>query len=38
MDWLDRMNSAMEYIETNLVDTISLDEIAQRACCFTYLF
>ncbi|MCR8645440.1 AraC family transcriptional regulator [Paenibacillus sp. N1-5-1-14] len=38
MDWLDRMNSAMEYIETNLVDHISYDEIAQRACCSTYHF
>lgn len=38
MDWLDRMNSAMEYIETNLADTILFDEIAQRACCSTYHF
>ncbi|OAB27822.1 AraC family transcriptional regulator [Paenibacillus macquariensis subsp. defensor] len=38
MDWLDRMNSAMEYIETNLADNISYDEIAQRACCSTYHF
>ncbi len=38
MDWLDRMNSAMEYIETNLADTISFDAIAQRACCSTYHF
>ncbi|KLU54703.1 AraC family transcriptional regulator [Paenibacillus sp. VT-400] len=38
MDWLVRMNSAMEYIETNLADTISYDEIAQRACCSTYHF
>ncbi|MEK3946059.1 AraC family transcriptional regulator [Paenibacillus sp. FSL H3-0310] len=38
MDWLDRMNSAMEYIETNLADTISFDEIAQIACCSTYHF
>lgn len=38
MDWLDRMNNAMEYIETNLADHISYDEIAQRACCSTYHF
>ncbi|APO45927.1 AraC family transcriptional regulator [Paenibacillus xylanexedens] len=38
MDWLDRMNSAMEYIETNLENTISFDKIAQRACCSTYHF
>lgn len=38
MDWLDRMNNAMEYIETNLADHISYDEIAQKACCSTYHF
>ncbi|CAG7652973.1 Transposon Tn10 TetD protein [Paenibacillus solanacearum] len=38
MDWLGRMNSAMEYIETNLADNISYDEIARRACCSTYHF
>lgn len=38
MDWLVRMNSAMEYIETNLADTISYEEIAHRACCSTYHF
>lgn len=38
MDWLDRMNSVMEYIEKNLADNISYDEIAQRACCSTYHF
>lgn len=38
MDWLDRMNSAMEYIETNLADNISYDKIAQIACCSTYHF
>lgn len=38
MDWLQRMNSAMEYIETNLTDKISYDDIAQIACCSTYHF
>lgn len=38
MDWLDRMNNAMEYIETNLADHISYDKIAQSACCSTYHF
>lgn len=31
MDWLERMNGAMNYIETNLADNISYDEIAQIA-------
>lgn len=38
MDWLDKMNNAMEYIETNLAEHISYDQIAQIACCSTYHF
>jgi len=38
MDWLDRMKNVMEYIESNLADIISYDEIARRACCSTYHF
>ncbi|MDR6552634.1 helix-turn-helix domain-containing protein [Paenibacillus qinlingensis] len=38
MDWLERMNSAIAYIETNLADEISYDKIAQIACCSTYHF
>lgn len=38
MDWLDRMNNAMDYIESNLADDISYDKIAQLACCSTYHF
>jgi AraC family transcriptional regulator len=38
MDWLERMNSAMEYIEANLDGDISYDRIAQIACCSTYHF
>ncbi|WP_078553754.1 AraC family transcriptional regulator [Bacillus alkalicellulosilyticus] len=38
MDWLDRMNNALDYIETNLADNISYHEIAKRACCSSYHF
>lgn len=38
MDWLDRMNNAMDYIESNLAENISYDKIAQLACCSTYHF
>jgi len=38
MDWLDNMNAAIEYIETNLTDKISYDKAAQIACCSTYHF
>jgi AraC family transcriptional regulator len=38
MDWLDRMNNAMDYIETHLTEDISFDEAAKIACCSTYHF
>ncbi|RUS46048.1 AraC family transcriptional regulator [Cohnella sp. AR92] len=38
MDWLDRMNSAMEYVETHLSDAIDYDQVARIACCSTYHF
>lgn len=38
MDWLDRMNNAMAYIESNLANEISYDKAAQIACCSTYHF
>lgn len=38
MDWLKRMNDALDYIELNLSDDISYDRIAQLACCSKYHF
>ncbi|MCL2696714.1 MAG: AraC family transcriptional regulator [Oscillospiraceae bacterium] len=38
MDWLLRMNGAVDYIEANLADEISYDKAAQIACCSTYHF
>ena len=38
MDWLDRMNNDMDYIESNLADEISYDKVAQIACSSTYHF
>lgn len=38
MDWLDNMNAAIEYIESNLADDISYDRAAQLAGCSTYHF
>jgi AraC family transcriptional regulator len=38
MDWLQRLNRAMDYIEEHLADRISYDEIARIACCSTYHF
>ena len=38
MDWLERMNQAMDYLEAHLADEISYDEAARIACCSTYHF
>lgn len=38
MEWLDRMNNAVDYIELNLAEKISYDKLAQIACCSTYHF
>ena len=38
MEWIDRMNNAVDYIELNLKDEISYEKLAQIACCSTYHF
>lgn len=38
MDWLDRMNNAMDYIEAHLTETINYEQAARIACCSTYHF
>jgi len=38
MEWLERMNDAIEYIENNLCNTINYDNAARIACCSTYHF
>lgn len=38
MDWSQRMNKAMDYIESNLTTKISYDRISQIVCCSTYNF
>lgn len=38
MVWLDKMNSAIKYIEDNLNGTIDYDLLAQKACCSRYNF
>jgi AraC family transcriptional regulator len=38
MDWLKRMNNAMEYVETHLSEEIDFDQVAKIACCSTYHF
>lgn len=38
MDWLNRMNSAMDYIELHITDTIEYKQLAKIVCCSTYHF
>jgi len=38
MDWLEKMNNAMDYIEANLANEVSYDKTARIACCSTYHF
>ena len=38
MDWLDRMNGAMDYIEENLLNEIDYEILAQKAQCSNYHF
>lgn len=38
MNWSQRMNAAIEYIEGNLDDTLSIDDVAEVACCSKYHF
>ena len=38
MEWIQRLNKALEYIEENLDDEISYEKAAQIACCSTYHF
>ncbi len=38
MDWLTRMNGAINYIEKNLADAIDYNNAAKIACCSVYHF
>ena len=38
MEWIKRLNSAINYIEQNMCDDIDLEEVAKIACCSTYHF
>jgi AraC family transcriptional regulator len=38
MDWLKRMNRALDYVENNLLNEIDMNVVAQMACCSSYNF
>lgn len=38
MEWIQRLNSAMHYVEAHLTDEISYEHLGQIACCSAYHF
>lgn len=38
MEWIDRLNQAMNYIEGHLTDKIEYEELGRIACCSSYHF
>lgn len=38
MEWIERLNSAINYIEEHLTEEIEYEQLAQVACCSTYHF
>lgn len=38
MEWLERMNKALQYMEDNISSEISIEEAARIACCSSYHF
>ena len=38
MEWIERLNSAVNYIEKNLTDKIDYEKLGQIACCSAYHF
>ena len=38
MEWIERLNSAINYIEENLTDKIDYEHLGQIACCSSYHF
>lgn len=38
MEWIERFNSVINYIEENITQQIDYEEIAKIACCSSYHF
>lgn len=38
MDWIERMNGALDYIEDNLTGQVDWEKAAAKACCSVYYF
>lgn len=38
MEWIERLNKAINYIEENITKEIEYEQVAKIACCSTYHF
>ncbi len=38
MEWIERLNSAIDYIEENLTESIDYEQLGRIACCSSYHF
>lgn len=38
MEWIERLNSAVNHIEENICSNINMEDVARIACCSTYHF
>lgn len=38
MEWIERLNKAIDYIEEHMGEKIDYDQVAKVACCSTYHF
>ena len=38
MEWIERLNDAMDYIEKHLTEEIGYEKLGQIACCSSYHF
>ena len=38
MDWIERFNEAIRYIEEHLTEEIDYEQVARLACCSSYHF
>jgi len=36
MEWLQRLNESLNYLEAHIADTIAYEEAARIACCSTF--
>lgn len=38
MEWIERLNKAINYIEEHITEEIDYEQVAKVACCSTYHF